>query len=87
MPISLNQQIEEVERELEQRASVYPRLYAKGTLRTSIGQYQIQRLQAVLDTLRWLKKNEQKIRESMTAQAAGEVANETEAETNAGGVE
>ena len=56
--ISLAQQIEEVQRELDARATVYPRLYAKGTLRTSVGQYQVQRMQAVLETLLWLKKNE-----------------------------
>ena len=70
--ISLAQQIEEVQRELDARATVYPRLYAKGTLRTSVGQYQVQRMQAVLETLLWLKKNEQKIREGMTSAKEGE---------------
>jgi len=72
MPISLNQQIEEVQRELDQRASVYPRLYAKGTLRTSIGQYQIQRMQAVFETLQWLKKHEAVIRTAIREQASDE---------------
>lgn len=58
MTISLNQQIEEVERELDMRRKVYPRM--KGS--QAIKDYQVQRLQAVLDTLRWLQRNEPQIR-------------------------
>ena len=70
--ISLAQQIEEVQRELDYRKTVYPRMYAKGTLRTSVGQYQEQRMQAVLETLLWLKKHEQQIREGMTREVKGD---------------
>ena len=58
MAISLNQQIEEVERELDMRRKVYPRM--KGSQATR--DYQIQRMQAVLNTLHWLKRNEPQIR-------------------------
>lgn len=58
MAISLNQQIEEVERELMMRRKVYPR--AKGN--QAVMDYQMQRMQAVLDTLNWLKRNEPQIR-------------------------
>lgn len=73
MTISLNQQIEEVQRELDQRAKVYPRLNAKGTLPRHIGDYQVQRLQAVRTTLQWLKENEKLIK-SLLAKVAEERA-------------
>lgn len=60
--ISLGQQIEEVERELGYRERVYPRLMAKGTLKPSYAEYQTQRMQAVLATLKWLQANESKIK-------------------------
>jgi hypothetical protein len=62
MPISLNQQIEEVERELEMRRKVYPT--SKGASRAQ-KDYQVQRMQAVLRTLQWLKANEPLIRGMM----------------------
>jgi hypothetical protein len=58
MPISLNQQIEEVQRELMMRRKVYPS--AKGSQAQK--DYQMQRLQAVLETLLWLQRNEPQIR-------------------------
>jgi hypothetical protein len=58
MKISLNQQIDEVERELEMRRKVYPAI--KGSQAKK--DYQMQRLQAVLETLQWLKHNEPQIR-------------------------
>ena len=67
MPISLNQQIEEVERELEMRRKVYPRI--KGSQATK--DYQVQRLEAALETLRWLKRNEPQIRGMLGNDDAG----------------
>jgi len=55
--MSLAQQIEEVERELKLRREVYPRMIAKGALRQSVADYHMQRMQAVLETLRRLQEN------------------------------
>jgi hypothetical protein len=62
MPISLNQQIDEVERELKMRRDVYPRQVNSGKLRQSMADYQMERMAAVLNTLQWLQRNEQKVR-------------------------
>ena len=65
--ISLNQQIDEVERELSQRANVYPRLVSKGGIRQSVADYQVARMEAVKRTLEWLRDNEEKIRANLEA--------------------
>lgn len=70
MTVSLNQQIEEVERELEYRSKVYPRLYDAGKLQRSKGEYFELRMRAVLQTLNWLKTNEAEIREIMAQRFA-----------------
>lgn len=62
MKISLAQQIEELERELHMRADVYPRLVRSGKMRQSIADYQIERMKAALETLRWLQTNEAAIK-------------------------
>jgi hypothetical protein len=49
--ISINEQIDEVKRELAQRERVYARLVASGKLRQSIADYQTTRMRAVLETL------------------------------------
>lgn len=56
--ISLNQQIDEVDRELVQRAAVYPRLVSANKLAQSKADYQMARMQAVKRTLEWLRNNE-----------------------------
>lgn len=58
MKISLTSQIAEIDRELSQRKQVYPRLVASHSMRQSIADLQITHLQAVRDTLLWLKENE-----------------------------
>jgi hypothetical protein len=63
--MTLNQQIEEVDRELAYRAHVYPRLVSSGKLRQSIATYQVDRLKAVRATLVWLQKNEQVLKHRM----------------------
>lgn len=70
MKISLNQQIEEVSREMEQRGYVYPRLASKGRERQSVLNYQTERMTAVLRTLEWLRDNEAKIKSTIGAQPA-----------------
>jgi hypothetical protein len=66
MPISLNQQIDEVARELAMRDEVYPRMVNTGKMRQSIADFQTERMRAVLATLRWLQRNEEKVRILMT---------------------
>lgn len=60
--ISLDQQIEEVERELAERAKVYPRLMSSGRMRPSVAEFHVARMEAVLRTLKWVKANEAKLR-------------------------
>jgi hypothetical protein len=56
--LSLDSQIAEIDRELAQRKLVYPRLVANRSMRQSIADLQMGQLQAVRDTLVWLKENE-----------------------------
>ena len=60
--ISLNQQIEEIERELTMRRSVYPRWVSAGKIRKGEADYQIARMEAVKATLEWMRDNEAAIR-------------------------
>ena len=63
MRISISQQIAAVQREIEKRKRVYPRLVWKGDMRKVEADYQIEAMQAVLQTLEWVKNNEKEIRE------------------------
>lgn len=65
MKVSLASQIAEVERELEQRKLVYPRLVASRGMRQGIADLQMAHLQAVRDTLVWLKENENMIKQRL----------------------
>lgn len=60
--ISLNQQIEEVERELTLRERVYPHQIASRKMRQSVADFHMERMRAVLFTLQWLQQNEAIIR-------------------------
>lgn len=62
MKHSITAQIEEVDRELRLRAQVYPRLIRKGDMRQSVADMHVDRMQAVLATLRWLQENEAKVK-------------------------
>ena len=62
MAFSIIQQIEEVEREIKLRRDVYPRMVLSGKMRQSIADYHMQRMEAVLRTLEWLRDNEAKIK-------------------------
>jgi hypothetical protein len=66
MTISLNQQIDEVKRELKMRSEVYPHMVKSGKLRQSVADYQVERMRAVQKTLEWLQRNEEKVRILMT---------------------
>jgi hypothetical protein len=67
LKISIDQQIEEIERELDERSRVYPRLIAKGTLRKSVAEYHVERMKATLATLMWLRDNELLIKQRLGA--------------------
>ncbi len=61
MKISLPQQIEEIEYEIGMRKQVYPRRVSAKKMRQSEATYHIERMEAVLKTLRWLEKNRPQI--------------------------
>lgn len=65
MRISLGQQIEEIESEIEKRRKVYKGLVYQRPSQASKLDYQMARMQAVLATLRWLAANESRIREDI----------------------
>jgi hypothetical protein len=62
---SLAQQIDEIERELEERRKALPRLVGGRRVRESVAQFQIERLEAVLTTLKWLQAHDQAIKASV----------------------
>lgn len=70
MTISLNQQIEEVERELALRRDVYPRQVAAGKMRQSIADYHLKRMEAVLATLYFVSQNAEAIRAAVASKPA-----------------
>lgn len=53
--ISIGQQIEEVQRELEKREQVYPRLIDAKKMKRSVAEYHVERMRAVLRTLEWVQ--------------------------------
>jgi hypothetical protein len=65
MKVSLTSQIAEIDRELSQRRVVYPRLVANRSMRESVAELQMAHLQAVRDTLVWLKENETLIKQRL----------------------
>ena len=54
---SIQQQIEEVEREIALRKTVYPRRVQNGQMRQSVADYHRARMEAVLRTLEWSRDN------------------------------
>jgi len=58
LPATLHEQIAEIERELGQRARVYPRLIASKKLSPDAADRQNRRLQAAAATLRRLQQTE-----------------------------
>lgn len=61
MTITITKQIAEVERELEQRRRVYPRLIAEGRLEHRTAQGRMAIMEAVLDTLKTVERSERLI--------------------------
>lgn len=62
---SIEAQIAEVEYELAQRRKVYPGLNAKNRSGASQRDLHMRIMEDVLETLKWLKKNRQKIADTM----------------------
>jgi len=60
LSFSLNQQIEEVEREIALRKKVYPHQVARRLMRQSVADYHMARMRAVLETLEQLHDQRQK---------------------------
>ena len=61
----LARQIAEVEREIALRKAVYPRLIAQGMLRRPAAWVQVRHLRAAARTLKWLRRNEARIRRAL----------------------
>ena len=61
MTVTLHQQITEVEHVIDNLGEAYPRRSA-GKMRASEKTYRIERMQAVLKTLQWVKANEELLR-------------------------
>jgi hypothetical protein len=74
MRVSVAQQIEEVEREIALREDVYKRKYVGRD--QSRGEFHLNRMRAVLATLRWLQENVTDVRAYIEAKKArkGEAA-------------
>ncbi len=60
--ISIAQQIEEVDYELDQRKDVYGRMDARGVPGKSAREFHVTRMRAVKSTLEWLRDNEERIK-------------------------
>lgn len=67
MKVSINAQIEEIDREITLRRQVYPRLVRKREMRESVGDMHIERMEAARTTLQWLRDNEADIRAHIEA--------------------
>jgi hypothetical protein len=68
---SLTAQLQEVERELAMRARVYPQRVAARRMREGEADEHCLRLECVRDTLRWLQKNEARIKAALTVEDGG----------------
>lgn len=66
MKISLAQQIEEIDREIELRVEVYKVQVFKGKMRQSIADYHMARINAVRATLVWLQQIEPLLKQRLS---------------------
>jgi hypothetical protein len=62
---SLVAQIAEVEREIVMRNKVYPQWVARAKMKQGEADYHLGRMEAVLVTLKWLQRNEAKIKQKV----------------------
>jgi len=67
--ISINAQIEEVDRELGLRRNVYELEVARGKMRKSVADLHLERMRAVRATLAWLQANEALIKRRLANDA------------------
>ena len=65
--ISINAQIEEVDRELGLRKNVYAVEVARGKMRQSVADLHMDRMRAVRATLEWLQTNEALIKARLSS--------------------
>lgn len=73
MTFSINQQIEELRREIKLRERVYPHQVAKRNFTQSEADYFMGRMQAALRTLEWVKRHERAIRDAIaTSEVKGD---------------
>ena len=79
MKTSLTAQIAEVEYELAQRASVYPRIASSHPARRSELELHTERMKAVWATLDWLRENETDVRAYVEAKKIKAKENEAAA--------
>jgi len=61
--VPIEEQIAEVERELKMRTHVYPGLVASDKLKPLQAIKQNEGMMAVLDTLKWVQKNKDRLKE------------------------
>jgi hypothetical protein len=68
---TLTAQIQEVERELAMRRRVYPGLVSQRRMRQGEADEHILRLECVLETLRWLDANRDRIKAALNTGEGG----------------
>ena len=68
--VTLAAQILEVDREIAMRRKVYPGWVSRGKMRQAESDLHIRQMEAVRETLEWLKANEDRIREALKSEAA-----------------
>lgn len=69
MEIPIAQQISEVVYELKMREDVYARRVRDGKMTQKVADYRIERMQAVLATLKWLQVNVARIKARLREEA------------------
>jgi hypothetical protein len=65
MAVTLDAQIAEVAREIALRRNVYPYQVAKGKMTQMEATQHILNMEAVVETLNWLKRHEQTVRDAV----------------------
>ena len=73
--ITLPKQIAEVEREVQKRKDVYPRLVHSCKITQAQADYHLECMEAIKRTLEWLQENEQEVREFARIRKNGEDPN------------
>ena len=71
---SIRQQIEELEREVELRARVYPNFVRKGSMTPSVAEYHTERLRLRSRRCDGYRRNKTAVREFVAAKAKGVAA-------------